>query len=176
MRLVWSNCRWKGATRQAFSINHQTVSHPPPAPLRFNTFLLLFSCFWSTVRSAVIICPPPLLGLKPCLELWTRIIMWTLNLISENNPKDPSFQVLFKHFLRHFLFLFHPYSDWATITYMRLIYLMAYLLCFQTAKGYILLFDVLGGGDDKYLYEPVYPRYGRHTFILTISRGGNVKC
>lgn len=31
-------------------------------------------------------------------------------------------------------------------------------LCFQTAKGYILLFDVLGGGDDKYLYEPVYPK------------------
>ncbi|XP_068609272.1 guanine nucleotide exchange factor subunit RIC1 [Brachionichthys hirsutus] len=27
-----------------------------------------------------------------------------------------------------------------------------------TAKGYILLFDVLGGRDDKYLYEPVYPR------------------
>ncbi|KAF7664633.1 hypothetical protein LDENG_00170890 [Lucifuga dentata] len=26
------------------------------------------------------------------------------------------------------------------------------------AKGYILLFDVLGGGDDKYLYEPVYPK------------------
>lgn len=31
-------------------------------------------------------------------------------------------------------------------------------LCFQTAKGYILLFDVLGGGDDKYLYQPVYPK------------------
>lgn len=29
MRLVWSNCRWKGETRQAFSINHQTVFHPP---------------------------------------------------------------------------------------------------------------------------------------------------
>lgn len=41
---------------------------------------------------------------------------------------------------------------------MQHIYLMTDLLCFQTAKGYILLFDVLGGGDDKYLYEPVYPR------------------
>lgn len=29
---------------------------------------------------------------------------------------------------------------------------------FQTAKGYILLFDVLGGRDEKYLYEPVYPK------------------
>ncbi|KAJ4926366.1 hypothetical protein JOQ06_008542, partial [Pogonophryne albipinna] len=27
-----------------------------------------------------------------------------------------------------------------------------------TANGYILLFDVLGGGGDKYLYEPVYPK------------------
>ncbi|XP_053706628.1 guanine nucleotide exchange factor subunit RIC1 [Synchiropus splendidus] len=27
-----------------------------------------------------------------------------------------------------------------------------------TANGYILLFDIVGGGDDKYLYEPVYPR------------------
>uniref|UniRef100_A0A8C2WHH4 Protein RIC1 homolog n=1 Tax=Cyclopterus lumpus TaxID=8103 RepID=A0A8C2WHH4_CYCLU len=27
-----------------------------------------------------------------------------------------------------------------------------------TAKGYILLFDVLGGGEDKSLYEPVYPK------------------
>lgn len=35
--------------------------------------------------------------------------------------------------------------------------------CLQTAKGYILLFDVLGGGDGKSLYEPVYPRWGTHT-------------
>ncbi|KAK7895648.1 hypothetical protein WMY93_020973 [Mugilogobius chulae] len=28
----------------------------------------------------------------------------------------------------------------------------------KTAKGYVLMFDVLGGGDDRYLYEPVYPR------------------
>lgn len=41
---------------------------------------------------------------------------------------------------------------------MKHIYKMTGLLCFQTAKGYILLFDVLGGGGDKYLYEPVYPR------------------
>ncbi|XP_051267712.1 guanine nucleotide exchange factor subunit RIC1 isoform X1 [Dicentrarchus labrax] len=32
------------------------------------------------------------------------------------------------------------------------------MIAVATAKGYILLFDVLGGGDDKYLYEPVYPR------------------
>uniref|UniRef100_A0A3B4A9Y8 Uncharacterized protein n=1 Tax=Periophthalmus magnuspinnatus TaxID=409849 RepID=A0A3B4A9Y8_9GOBI len=28
----------------------------------------------------------------------------------------------------------------------------------STAKGYVLLFDVLGGGEDRCLYEPVYPR------------------
>uniref|UniRef100_A0A3B3YHU7 Uncharacterized protein n=1 Tax=Poecilia mexicana TaxID=48701 RepID=A0A3B3YHU7_9TELE len=28
----------------------------------------------------------------------------------------------------------------------------------MTANGYILLFDVLGGGEEKYLYEPVYPK------------------
>ncbi|TNM91995.1 hypothetical protein fugu_019007 [Takifugu bimaculatus] len=32
------------------------------------------------------------------------------------------------------------------------------MIAVATAKGYILLFDVLGGGGDKYLYEPVYPR------------------
>ncbi|XP_036973089.1 guanine nucleotide exchange factor subunit RIC1 [Acanthopagrus latus] len=32
------------------------------------------------------------------------------------------------------------------------------MIAVATAKGYILLFDVLGRGDDKYLYEPVYPR------------------
>ncbi|XP_075900914.1 guanine nucleotide exchange factor subunit RIC1 [Nelusetta ayraudi] len=32
------------------------------------------------------------------------------------------------------------------------------MIAVATAKGYILLFDVLGGRDDKYLYEPVYPR------------------
>ncbi|KAM9735806.1 LOW QUALITY PROTEIN: guanine nucleotide exchange factor subunit RIC1 [Menidia menidia] len=30
------------------------------------------------------------------------------------------------------------------------------MIAVATAKGYILLFDVLGGGDEKYLYEPVY--------------------
>uniref|UniRef100_A0A8C9Z824 Protein RIC1 homolog n=1 Tax=Sander lucioperca TaxID=283035 RepID=A0A8C9Z824_SANLU len=32
------------------------------------------------------------------------------------------------------------------------------MIAVATAKGYILLFDVLGGGDDKSLYEPVYPK------------------
>ncbi|XP_070780927.1 guanine nucleotide exchange factor subunit RIC1 [Enoplosus armatus] len=32
------------------------------------------------------------------------------------------------------------------------------MIAVATAKGYILLFDVLGGGDDKYLYGPVYPK------------------
>ncbi|XP_040013120.1 guanine nucleotide exchange factor subunit RIC1 isoform X2 [Xiphias gladius] len=32
------------------------------------------------------------------------------------------------------------------------------MIAVASAKGYILLFDVLGGGDDKYLYEPVYPK------------------
>ncbi|XP_029024452.1 guanine nucleotide exchange factor subunit RIC1 isoform X2 [Betta splendens] len=32
------------------------------------------------------------------------------------------------------------------------------MIAVATAKGYILLFDVQGGGDDKYLYEPVYPK------------------
>uniref|UniRef100_A0A8C5DQP7 Protein RIC1 homolog n=1 Tax=Gouania willdenowi TaxID=441366 RepID=A0A8C5DQP7_GOUWI len=32
------------------------------------------------------------------------------------------------------------------------------MIAVATAKGYILLFDVLGSSDDKYLYEPVYPK------------------
>ncbi|KAM6976382.1 guanine nucleotide exchange factor subunit RIC1 [Tautogolabrus adspersus] len=32
------------------------------------------------------------------------------------------------------------------------------MIAVATANGYILLFDVLGVGDDKYLYEPVYPK------------------
>ncbi|KAK9532413.1 hypothetical protein VZT92_009795 [Zoarces viviparus] len=32
------------------------------------------------------------------------------------------------------------------------------MIAVATAKGYILLFDVLGRGDDKSLYEPVYPK------------------
>ncbi|KAL0965856.1 hypothetical protein UPYG_G00286660 [Umbra pygmaea] len=32
------------------------------------------------------------------------------------------------------------------------------MIAVATANGYILLFDVLGGGEDKYLYEPVYPK------------------
>uniref|UniRef100_A0A3Q3GII7 Protein RIC1 homolog n=1 Tax=Kryptolebias marmoratus TaxID=37003 RepID=A0A3Q3GII7_KRYMA len=32
------------------------------------------------------------------------------------------------------------------------------MVAVATAKGYILLFDVLGGRDEKYLYEPVYPK------------------
>lgn len=32
------------------------------------------------------------------------------------------------------------------------------MIAVATAKGYILLFEVLGGGDDKNLYEPVYPK------------------
>ncbi|MED6252049.1 WD40 repeat protein, partial [Ataeniobius toweri] len=32
------------------------------------------------------------------------------------------------------------------------------MIAVATANGYILLFDVLGGGEEKYLYEPVYPK------------------
>ncbi|XP_077593853.1 guanine nucleotide exchange factor subunit RIC1 [Stigmatopora nigra] len=32
------------------------------------------------------------------------------------------------------------------------------MIAVATAKGYILLFSVLGGGEDKCLYEPVYPK------------------
>lgn len=32
------------------------------------------------------------------------------------------------------------------------------MIAVATANGYILLFDVLGGGEDKCLYEPVYPK------------------
>ncbi|KAM8827746.1 guanine nucleotide exchange factor subunit RIC1 isoform 1-T1 [Spinachia spinachia] len=32
------------------------------------------------------------------------------------------------------------------------------MIAVATAKGYVLLFDVLGGADGKSLYEPVYPR------------------
>ncbi|XP_066502732.1 guanine nucleotide exchange factor subunit RIC1 isoform X1 [Hoplias malabaricus] len=32
------------------------------------------------------------------------------------------------------------------------------MIAVATANGYILLFDIIGGGEDKYLYEPVYPK------------------
>ncbi|XP_036443533.1 guanine nucleotide exchange factor subunit RIC1 [Colossoma macropomum] len=32
------------------------------------------------------------------------------------------------------------------------------MIAVAAANGYVLLFDVIGGGDDKYLYEPVYPK------------------
>ncbi|XP_077353855.1 guanine nucleotide exchange factor subunit RIC1 isoform X2 [Festucalex cinctus] len=32
------------------------------------------------------------------------------------------------------------------------------MIAVVTANGYILLFSVLGSGDDKYLYEPIYPK------------------
>ncbi|XP_012724631.2 guanine nucleotide exchange factor subunit RIC1 [Fundulus heteroclitus] len=32
------------------------------------------------------------------------------------------------------------------------------MIAVATANGYILLFDVLGAGEEKYLYEPVYPK------------------
>ncbi|TSK72061.1 RAB6A-GEF complex partner protein 1 [Bagarius yarrelli] len=31
------------------------------------------------------------------------------------------------------------------------------MIAVSAANGYVLLFDVVGGGDDKYLYEPIYP-------------------
>uniref|UniRef100_A0A672LAQ6 Protein RIC1 homolog n=1 Tax=Sinocyclocheilus grahami TaxID=75366 RepID=A0A672LAQ6_SINGR len=31
-------------------------------------------------------------------------------------------------------------------------------LSLQAANGYVLLFDIIGGSDEKYLYEPVYPK------------------
>ncbi|KAM9306552.1 guanine nucleotide exchange factor subunit RIC1 [Pholidichthys leucotaenia] len=39
------------------------------------------------------------------------------------------------------------------------------MIAVATAKGYILLFDVLGGGDEKYLYEPVYPKGSPHVKV-----------
>jgi len=32
-------------------------------------------------------------------------------------------------------------------------------VCLQAANGYVLLFDIIGGSDEKYLYEPVYPKW-----------------
>ncbi|KAL6470644.1 hypothetical protein MHYP_G00217630 [Metynnis hypsauchen] len=32
------------------------------------------------------------------------------------------------------------------------------MIAVAAANGYVLLFDIIGGGDDKYLYEPVYPK------------------
>ncbi|KAM6986702.1 guanine nucleotide exchange factor subunit RIC1 isoform 2-T2 [Aplochiton taeniatus] len=32
------------------------------------------------------------------------------------------------------------------------------MIAVAAANGYVLLFDVVGGGDDRYLYEPVYPK------------------
>uniref|UniRef100_A0A673Y0I1 Protein RIC1 homolog n=1 Tax=Salmo trutta TaxID=8032 RepID=A0A673Y0I1_SALTR len=34
------------------------------------------------------------------------------------------------------------------------------MIAVAAANGYILLFDVVGGGEDKYLYEPVYSKRG----------------
>ena len=46
--------------------------------------------------------------------------------------------------------------------------LIIMLLCPQAANGYILLFDVLGGQEDKYLYEAVYPKWETHTHTHTL--------
>ncbi|XP_035379345.1 guanine nucleotide exchange factor subunit RIC1 isoform X1 [Electrophorus electricus] len=32
------------------------------------------------------------------------------------------------------------------------------MIAVAASNGYVLLFDVVGGGEDRYLYEPVYPR------------------
>ncbi|XP_062333817.1 guanine nucleotide exchange factor subunit RIC1 isoform X1 [Osmerus eperlanus] len=32
------------------------------------------------------------------------------------------------------------------------------MVAVAAANGYVLLFDVIGGGEDRYLYEPVYPK------------------
>ncbi|XP_072309177.1 guanine nucleotide exchange factor subunit RIC1 [Eucyclogobius newberryi] len=37
------------------------------------------------------------------------------------------------------------------------------MVAVATAKGYVLMFDVLGAGEDRYLYEPVYPRGSSRT-------------
>ncbi|KAJ7986873.1 hypothetical protein DPEC_G00332920 [Dallia pectoralis] len=39
------------------------------------------------------------------------------------------------------------------------------MIAVAAANGYILLFDVVGGGDDKYLYEPVYPKGSPHVKV-----------
>ncbi|KAF5894660.1 RAB6A-GEF complex partner protein 1 isoform X2, partial [Clarias magur] len=32
------------------------------------------------------------------------------------------------------------------------------MIAVSAANGYVLLFDIVGGGDEKYLYEPIYPK------------------
>ncbi|KAF7696778.1 guanine nucleotide exchange factor subunit RIC1 [Silurus meridionalis] len=32
------------------------------------------------------------------------------------------------------------------------------MIAVAAANGYVLLFDIIGGGDEKYLYEPIYPK------------------
>ncbi|XP_051533840.1 guanine nucleotide exchange factor subunit RIC1-like isoform X3 [Myxocyprinus asiaticus] len=32
------------------------------------------------------------------------------------------------------------------------------MIAVAAANGYVLLFDIIGGSDDKYLYEPIYPK------------------
>ncbi|XP_053096101.1 guanine nucleotide exchange factor subunit RIC1 isoform X2 [Pangasianodon hypophthalmus] len=32
------------------------------------------------------------------------------------------------------------------------------MIAVAAANGYVLLFDIVGGGDEKYLYEPIYPK------------------
>ncbi|XP_058472781.1 guanine nucleotide exchange factor subunit RIC1 isoform X1 [Solea solea] len=45
------------------------------------------------------------------------------------------------------------------------------MIAVVTAKGYILLFDVLGARDDKYLYEPVYPNLRRGSPRVKVTQG-----
>ncbi|XP_053558531.1 guanine nucleotide exchange factor subunit RIC1 isoform X1 [Bombina bombina] len=40
------------------------------------------------------------------------------------------------------------------------------MIVIATANGYILFFDIIPAGDDKYLYEPVYPKGSPHVKLI----------
>ncbi|XP_029469743.1 RAB6A-GEF complex partner protein 1 isoform X2 [Rhinatrema bivittatum] len=40
------------------------------------------------------------------------------------------------------------------------------MLCVATTNGYILFFDILPAGEDKYLYGPVYPKGSPHAKVI----------
>nr|XP_033781566.1 RAB6A-GEF complex partner protein 1 isoform X2 [Geotrypetes seraphini] len=40
------------------------------------------------------------------------------------------------------------------------------MLCVATTNGYILFFDIHPAGEDKYLYEPVYPKGSSHVKVI----------
>lgn len=90
----------------------------------------------------------------------------------ERWPLDLLFSIC-SHLLFHHFCLFCVRSFKFQLSPLSIFNIAVFFVLFQTAKGYILLFDVLGGRDDKYLYEPVYPRWASEGRTRTQRKGWN---